>query len=326
MFRWSLRLGFVGLIMGLVGCAGTIERESKVGSQRIQGATYRSVEVVLADSARKLQADNMQFSVRELSEYVRRRLESTDLLDEQGALRVEVTIESFRVRSAAAAVLLGIMAGTDSIEGYVRVFDANNKQVHGFKVNASYGLGGWGGGQDSMRMNWLYDKFSELAVAELSGSTQAVNVKKGSGVRKASAPVVITPSGRTTSVSDQSRLSSAVAVEAPKKPLAVQPEWIPNAELRSKYPATDFAKLNDVASVPGVSNFCRDRYKVWLGWSNPKAFAVGPAGNCGYTQGTKPANPDLRIDPAERALVACTGLSKGDCKLYAIDDAIVWRP
>jgi len=41
--------------------------------------------------------------------------------------------------------------------------------VRKFNVSASYGLGGIAGGQDDVRMNWLYEKFAEHTIAELSG-------------------------------------------------------------------------------------------------------------------------------------------------------------
>ena len=105
--------------------------------------------------------------------------------------------------------------------------------------------------------------------------------------------------------------------------------WTPNKELRAAHPPTQFAKLEDVQAIPSISSNCRDRYETWLTHASPRAFAVGPKGNCGYTWGVRQhtaANPDLLKDPAERALVACTRLGHGDCMLYAIDDAVVWVP
>lgn len=327
MCRRFVQCAFMLLIVGLVGCAGTIERDSKAGSRKIQGGTYRSVEVVLTDSARKLQAENVQFSVRELSDYVRRRLESSDLLRGDGEYRVEIAIENFRVRSAAAAVLFGIMAGTDSIDGYVKVFDPKGRPVHAYKVSASYGLGGWGGGQDGMRMNWLYDKFSELTVAELADSTDTANLAKARTARAASpsSSIVIAPSANDLQRSSPTAVARTSS-ETSKKSVATQPEWTPNAELRNMHPATNFAKLNDVDAVPGISATCRERYRNWFSWDNPKAYAIGQKGHCGFSSGTRPPSKDLPIDPAERALAACARAGNVDCKLYAIDDTVVWKP
>ena len=85
--------------------------------------------------------------------------------------------------------------------------------------------------------------------------------------------------------------------------------------------------LKNFSAIPGVSEYCRERYQVWLGWPTPKAFALGTDSNCGFTTGTSPPNPDLAIpDPSERAVAACNRRGKGDCKLYAVDADVVWKP
>jgi hypothetical protein len=122
---------------------------------------------------------------------------------------------------------------------------------------------------------------------------------------------------------DKSADSSPLSV-ATKTTITVA--WIPNAELRSKHPPTDFAKQSDVSAVPGISAACRERYQTWLTWTNPKAYVVGPKGSCGFTSGTKPPDKELPIDPVERALVVCAKSNGADCKLYAIDDQVVWKP
>src|SRR3954462_9826198 len=89
----------------LAACAGTIQRESGAGARRVQGASYKGVEIVLNDEARRAQGDNPLFNARELGDYVRKQLDAHELLNAQGTHRVEVTIEHMRVRSAAAAML-----------------------------------------------------------------------------------------------------------------------------------------------------------------------------------------------------------------------------
>ena len=215
-----VRVCLCAAVLLLTGCAATIQRETNAGARKIESATYTGVDIVLTDAARRLQADNPQFSVRELGDYVRRRLEATELLNPQGTHRVEVTIESFRVRSAAAAVMLGIMAGTDQIDGYVRVYDARGRQVHGYKVNAHYGLGGWGGDQDGMRMNWLYDKFSELTIAELSGSTPQNAVAKGRAVPAA-------PSGTAAVSVSATQAGQPVSIEPHRPRPCAGSRWAP---------------------------------------------------------------------------------------------------
>ena len=79
---------------------------------------------------------------------------------------------------------------------------------------------------------------------------------------------------------------------------------------------TDFAKLEDVAAVPHV----RDGglgYAAFLKQGLPRAFALSADGAWGWaTEGD---------DPSARALANCQKNSRQACKLYAIDEDIVWQ-
>lgn len=328
MCRWIAKGLTALLVLVLVGCGGTIQRESSGGARRIEGGTYRNVEVVLSPAARHMQAENPQFSVRELSDYVRRRLESQELLRADSRFRVEVTIESFRVRSAVAAVLFGIMAGTDSIDGYVRVYDNGGRQVHGYKVNASYGLGGWAGGQDGTRMNWMYDKFAELAVAELGGKTQAVDLAKGRAVTPAATAgttsVSITPVGNTSARTEPAA-AAPIATSAPASSLPIAPPVAASVEASPPAPiASGFAVITDVDVVPYLSDKGRNGYREWLTRPTPRAFALSNAGHWSSAHGLKPADATMPLDPTERAVALCNRHSPTPCRLYAVNGAVVW--
>lgn len=47
------------------------------------------------------------------------------------------------------------------------VLDRNGESVYTYNANVSYALGGFGGGDDTTRVNWLYEKFSEIVSDEL---------------------------------------------------------------------------------------------------------------------------------------------------------------
>ncbi|WP_427914623.1 DUF4410 domain-containing protein [Ramlibacter sp. MMS24-I3-19] len=324
LMKWMV-VGTAALL--LAACSGTIQRDTNGGSRRIAGSRYTAVDVVLTDAARQLQADNPQFNARELGEFVRRRLEANNLLDAQGTHRVEITIDSFRVRSAAAAVLLGIMAGTDQIDGYVRVFDARGRQVHGYKVAASYGLGGWGGGQDGMRMNWLYDRFSELTVAELAGTTDPTMLAKrapgtgGNTVATSLRPASPPPVQPATQVAASLRPPVPVAPTQPAQPGAPT-STVPAAGVHAI--ASGFAAIDDVDAVPYLSERGRKVYQEWLKYPLPRAFAIAPNGYFWQTATTRPKDPDMPVDPGERALLGCERAAKRPCKLYAVNNSVVW--
>jgi hypothetical protein len=328
-----LKLSFLMMVSVLIiGCAGTVQRDSNSGSKRISDATYSDVKVSLSDGARRLQADNVQFNVRELSDYIRRRLEASSVLRQDGTHRVEVVIESFRVRSAAAAVLFGVMAGTDNIEGQVRVFNAAGRQVHGYTINTSYGLGGWAGGADGTRMSWLYDKFSELTVAELIGTTPsnalakpdaAKSTARNAGSTPPSAPVSIsiTPVG---SNQEKSAVIGANSNNAASMPVISAVAPVANVSSQPSVIATGFANINDVDAIPFISDRGREGYREWLTKSTPRAFVISDAGRWISTWGINPQNPEEPKDPAERALQRCAKVNNAPCKLYAVNGAVVW--
>ncbi len=99
-----------------------------------------------------------------------------------------------------------------------------------------------------------------------------------------------------------------------------------NWELRKNYSASGFASLTDVDAVPNLGPNCKERYAQWIKRSNPKAFAISDKGHCTYPTGANPSDPALSADPAERALQLCAKDGARICRLYAIDDDVVWKP
>src|SRR5205814_5849435 len=140
----------LSVLTWLAGCAGTIKQDTRVQGDvsNIQGVTR--VVARMSPDAIKQQADNPQFNREELANYLRRRLEGKGLIASTATHQVDIVVTDIRVRSAVAAVMLGVLAGDDHVTGVVRVLDANSQPLRSFEVKANYALGGWGGGQDSM--------------------------------------------------------------------------------------------------------------------------------------------------------------------------------
>ncbi len=80
---------------------------------------------------------------------------------------------------------------------------------------------------------------------------------------------------------------------------------------------TDFAALGDVAQVPHMRDTGRDGYKLYLTKQLPRAFALAPNGAWGFGEGGD--------DPLRRALANCNRHGNGDCRLYSVDDYVVWK-
>ncbi|MGX4642245.1 dienelactone hydrolase family protein [Massilia sp. SYSU DXS3249] len=82
-------------------------------------------------------------------------------------------------------------------------------------------------------------------------------------------------------------------------------------------PRTDFAGVEDVEAVPFLSENGRLAYADYLTKMTPRAFAVSPSG--AWTWAEEGESPEAR------ALATCTAKSSEPCKLYSIDDYVVWN-
>jgi hypothetical protein len=67
--------------------------------------------------------------------------------------------------------MFGFMAGDDRIKGDVIVRGPNGVAQQQFTISTSYALGGIAGGQDSARMDWLYESFAKRVLEELTGKS-----------------------------------------------------------------------------------------------------------------------------------------------------------
>jgi dienelactone hydrolase len=88
-----------------------------------------------------------------------------------------------------------------------------------------------------------------------------------------------------------------------------------NAAIVAKPAKSDFADVRDVAKVPVSTQAKENFYAKFLAAKHPRAFAVGERGASGYAFG------DYAMG---KALGFCQR-SGQVCKLYAIDDQVVWR-
>lgn len=300
--QWCAGL-LLGLAALLTGCAGTVQREGgkTAAPGSMLGLSYNRVELALTEDARKLQADNPQFSTKELGRYIETRLDANNLLRSDAPYRINITIEDFRVRSAVSAVLLGILAGTDSMSGRVQIVDAAGRQLHAFKVNASYGLGGWGGGQDSMRMNWMYEKFAELTLNELTGNTKTADLDKSTARAQQSLVIAAKPAASGTPAAPASKMTGIA------------------------YLGSGFANIDDVDAIPYIDDKAREQYREWLKKSSPRAFALSMSGKYAWANGMRSVDGGPLQDPAERVMANCNRISTEPCHLYAINGVVVWK-
>ena len=81
-------------------------------------------------------------------------------------------------------------------------------------------------------------------------------------------------------------------------------------------PASGFASLEDIDKVPYLSDSGKEGYKNFLQKSFPRAFAINEEGRWGWSNG--------QWNATNRALDYCNQKAKKPCRLYAVDDEVVW--
>jgi hypothetical protein len=164
-------LAIIGFVSIFAGCASGVKQTAGDEAMKLTSSKVTDVQIKLTDEAKKLVTDNANFSVTGLKAAIEDQLKALDLLKPDAAQVMEITLKSFRARSAFSAIAFGFMAGNDNIVGVMTVKDASGKVLKSSEINASYALGGIAGGMTDTRMGWLYGEFAKLAVQELNGST-----------------------------------------------------------------------------------------------------------------------------------------------------------
>src|SRR5437588_450130 len=70
--------------------------------------------------------------------------------------------------------------------------------------------------------------------------------------------------------------------------------------------------------VPNIkSDACKGLYRAFLESPGPRAYAVSEDGRCGFAGGLQ--------DAKDIAIKQCGNVAKGGCRLYAVDDAVIWK-
>jgi dienelactone hydrolase len=79
---------------------------------------------------------------------------------------------------------------------------------------------------------------------------------------------------------------------------------------------SNFAAIDNVDAIPFLSAGGRAAYRGFLEKLSPRAFAVSPTGAWGWAEEGE--------DTDQRALVACQSRSRQPCRLYSVDNYVVW--
>lgn len=87
--------------------------------------------------------------------------------------------------------------------------------------------------------------------------------------------------------------------------------------------AVGFAPLEDADAVPYLREKGREVYREFTTLPAPRAFVIAPNGAWGRDS-YKNIQPSFRRDVVANALEFCNRRGNGECRLYAIDDRVVW--
>lgn len=124
-------------------------------------------------------------------------------------------------------------------------------------------------------------------------------------------------------------LLPAVGTDGHNGPQIDMDTWVPLAEaylaragfgrsgIVPRPPPTDWARLADTAKVPASGPVREQLYRAFLAARAPRAFAISPGGSTGWASG------DWALG---RALGYCQSRRGEPCRLYAVDDDVVWTP
>jgi hypothetical protein len=164
----SRRSFIAGSAMLLAACAGSAVRKEGAGDAATVG-TLRvgTVQVRISPKARDQLPDNIKFDPSTMSSTIGRALSGSNLQDTAAANTLDVEVTNVYIRGTFSAVMFGLLAGADNLSGNVRVLGPGGQVLRSFDVSASYAFGGFAGGQDSIRINYLYEKFAELTRDQL---------------------------------------------------------------------------------------------------------------------------------------------------------------
>lgn len=100
------------------------------------------------------------------------------------------------------------------------------------------------------------------------------------------------------------------------KQIAMPTEEIGNLGIDPRLPRSAYAAIDNIDAIPYLQQQGREQYRVFLAKPTPRAFAVSTSGGWSWAEDGD--------DPVARVLQTCQRSSGEPCRLYAVDDDVVW--
>ena len=150
-------------------CSSSVKRADGFLNYKYMGQKFNKINISLSSEAQDKYAGKTLFNPGRLSWAIKRQIKDKGLFSEISEDLIEIVVTDIRTRSSFSADMFGVMAGADRLEGDVFIKDAEGKVLNSFRISASYALGGRYGGNDDIRMEWLYGKFAQITVQNILG-------------------------------------------------------------------------------------------------------------------------------------------------------------
>lgn len=248
--------------------------------------------------------------------------QAKDVLDALAYARAQAWVDPERIVVAGQSYggLATLALGTRELPGVRGLInfagglrdDSNNCDWRAqlVKASAAYGAG------NRIGSLWMYGVNDSLFGPELAGRMHTAFVGAGGRARlvgfgafKRDAHGMIgSRDGEKVWLRETERFLQEVGMPT-RELYAVQPA--------PTLPKSDFATLDDVDAIPYLTESGRAAYRQYLGKMAPRAFALSPSGAWCWAEDGE--------DPERRALATCEEKSSQPCKLYSIDERIVWQ-
>lgn len=100
------------------------------------------------------------------------------------------------------------------------------------------------------------------------------------------------------------------------KQIGMPTEEILSLRSEPRLPKSAYAAIDNVEAIPYLRQRGREQYRVFLAKPTPRAFAVSTSGGWSWAEDGD--------DPVARVLTSCQHSSGEACRVYAVDDDVVW--
>ncbi|MFM0282035.1 C13 family peptidase [Paraburkholderia sediminicola] len=111
----------------------------------------------------------------------------------------------------------------------------------------------------------------------------------------------------------------------PQMSVGLKLRWLAERPLKDWFqPGKETTDAPPVDPLTLLGDAGKNAYHKYQSKPFPRAFVISSGGADQYAVGTTPQDTSLPSDPAARALALCNRRGLADCRLYAVDDHVVW--